>query len=146
MALLRLLQESYYDIIEEADDHLHRAHLRHYCNSPEQKNSLRIKVFLDLIIGSVTNKNIKALIEYTEHTAVERYETGFDLCEVQRAINGLEKAIWKKIASQMQAKDHADALGVISTILGEVKDTLACRYLYCVRQAFSQNKALTYTV
>jgi hypothetical protein len=146
MSLARLLQENYYDIIEEADNHLHRAHLRHYCNSPTEKNSLRIKVFLDLLIGSITNKDLTAILEYTENTAVERFNLGFDLCEVQRAINGLEKAIWKKIAAQVRVQDHAEALGLISTILGEVKDTLSCRYVYCTRQLSHSETKISYSV
>jgi len=134
MTLISILQENYYDLIEEADDHLHRVHLRHYCNSPGQKNSLRIKVFLDLLMGSISSKNLAALLDYTEKTAVERFETGFDLCEIQRAINGLEKAIWKKVVAHMKPEKHAQALEVVSTILGEAKDTLACRYVYCTRQ------------
>ena len=134
MSLVRLLQDNYYDLIEEADDYLHRAHLRHYCNSSGQKNSLRIKVFLDLLIGSIASKNLAALLDYTENTAVERFETGFDLCEVQRAINGLEKAIWKKIVANIKPEKHVEALEVVCTILGEAKDTLACRYVYCTRQ------------
>jgi hypothetical protein len=134
MSLARLIQDNYYDIIEEADDHLQHSHLRHFCNSQAEKNSLRIKVFLDLLIGSIRTRNLAALLDYTENTAIERFETGADLCEVQRAINGLEKAIWDKIVVNMKAEDHAEALGLINAILDEAKDTLACRYVFCARQ------------
>jgi len=134
MSLVRLLHENYYDIIEEADDHMHHSHLRHYCNIHGEKNSLRIKVFLDLLIGAIRTRNLAALLDYTENTAIERFETGADLCEVQRAINGLEKAIWEKIVTSMKPEEHAGALGLINTILDEAKDTLACRYVHCARQ------------
>lgn len=134
MSLIRLLQENYYDLIEEGNAHLHRAHLRRYCNSPREENTLRIKVFLDLIMGSITKKSLKALIEYTEKTAEERFYSGFDLCEIQRALNGLKKSIWKKIVTEFKPDEHADSIALISTVIDEIKDTLACRYLYCTRK------------
>jgi len=144
MTLLRLLRENYYDLIEEADDYMHRAHLRNYSKSPEKKNSLRIKVFLDLLTGCIKTKNMVSLVQYAERTAVECFETGFDLCEVQRALNGLEKAIWKKIVNCIPTEEHAATLGLLRTILGVAKDTLAFRYIYCTRQQAPDKTILSF--
>ncbi|MCB0284585.1 MAG: hypothetical protein KDF60_18525, partial [Calditrichaeota bacterium] len=68
MSLVKLLQENYFEIVEKANEHLHRAHLDHYCNSPRQDNINRINNFLDLMIGSIDRKDLTALIDYTKIT------------------------------------------------------------------------------
>jgi hypothetical protein len=69
------------------------------------------------------------MIAHAEGIARERFEAGFDLWEVQTAFNVLEEAIWVRILKELAPTDFAEALGIISTVLGVGKDTLARRYV-----------------
>jgi hypothetical protein len=57
------------------------------------------------------------------------FESGFDLWEVQTAFNVLEETIWRCILNEMQPEEYAEALGLVSTVLGTGKDTLARTYV-----------------
>jgi hypothetical protein len=48
---------------------------------------------------------------------------------VQTALNVLEEAIWKQITKLMSPAEQAEALGLISSILGSGKDILARTYV-----------------
>ncbi|MCU0372306.1 MAG: hypothetical protein MUE56_03565 [Ignavibacteria bacterium] len=69
------------------------------------------------------------MLSYTEKIAKERFNNGFDLYEVQTAINTLEELIWKKIFCEIKPSKLAETLGLLSTILGSGKDNLARTYV-----------------
>jgi hypothetical protein len=69
------------------------------------------------------------MIQYTEKIARQRYSAGFELFEVQTAFNVLEEAIWKRILRDAEPHDIAEAIGLVSTILGAGKDSLARAYV-----------------
>ena len=48
------------------------------------------------------------------------------------AANVVEEAVWATITSDLSAEVHGYALGLVSTILGAVKDRLACAYVATV--------------
>lgn len=75
------------------------------------------------------------MVQYTERIARQRYLTGFELFEVQTAFNVLEEVIWKRIISQMNPNDVAEAIRLVSTILGAGKDTLARTYVALAARA-----------
>jgi hypothetical protein len=54
---------------------------------------------------------------------------GFDLHEVHTAYNVLEEEIWKVILKDINPNEVGNALGLISTILGTGKETLALTYI-----------------
>ena len=59
----------------------------------------------------------------------KRYTAGFDLWEVQTAFNVLEEAIWVRVFKSVPPDALAEALGLVSTVLGAGKDTLARKYV-----------------
>jgi hypothetical protein len=63
------------------------------------------------------------------HIAAERQQTGHDLSELQRAINALEEQLWNAGMEDAPVNAQGYALGVVSTILGAIKDRLACAYV-----------------
>lgn len=69
------------------------------------------------------------MLEYASKIAEERFQSGFDLFEVQTAFNVLEEIIWKKIINELPPQDYAEALGMISTVFGAGKDMLATTYV-----------------
>jgi hypothetical protein len=69
------------------------------------------------------------MVAHTDSIARERFASGFDLWEVQTAFNVLEEAIWVHILKELPPTEYAEALGLVSTVLGTGKDTLARRYV-----------------
>jgi hypothetical protein len=69
------------------------------------------------------------MIAHAEAIARERFDSGFDLSEVQTSFNVLEETIWKRILKSLPASDYAEALGLVSTVLGAGKDTVARTYV-----------------
>jgi hypothetical protein len=69
------------------------------------------------------------MIEHAEHIARERHAAGYDLFEVQTAINVIEEALWKRILSSVEPNELAHALGMVNAIFGMAKDVLARTYV-----------------
>jgi hypothetical protein len=69
------------------------------------------------------------MITHAESIGRERFNAGFDLWEVQTAFNVLEEVIWTRIIKEFPAAEYAEALGLVSTVLGTGKDTLARVYV-----------------
>jgi hypothetical protein len=66
---------------------------------------------------------------YCDQIAVARFNAGFDVSEVQAAFNALEVAMWRRIVSAEPETDLAEAIGLLSTVLGFGKDALARKYV-----------------
>ncbi len=81
------------------------------------------------LIESVKTKSLIPMMNHAETIATERFASGYDLYEVQTAINELEEAIWKRIFKEIKPDELAEALGIVSTVLGAGKDTLARTYV-----------------
>jgi hypothetical protein len=67
--------------------------------------------------------------EYSAQIAKERFDAGFDLHEVHTAFNALEEEIWNRVTKNISAENLGEALGLISTVLGAVKEELALSYV-----------------
>lgn len=129
MNLVECLNQNQNEIIRTAFDSLLRSNLKHYSSSNANENWLRIEKLFDLTLNSIKDKNLIDMIEYSETVAAERYKMGFDLHEVHTAYNVLEEALWKEILNNIDSKDIGNALGLVSTILGTGKETLALTYI-----------------
>jgi hypothetical protein len=117
------------DIIEAACTAMERTHLEHYERDGVLKTRERIAVLYSLAEKCVKQRNLAPMIAHAEHIATERYTAGFDLWEVQTAFNVLEETIWGKIFKSFPPAELAEALGLVSTVLGAGKDTLARKYV-----------------
>jgi hypothetical protein len=69
------------------------------------------------------------MIDHSGTVARERFSAGYDLWEVQTAFNVLEEIIWQRILRELPPAEYAEALGLVSTVLGTGKDTLARVYV-----------------
>jgi hypothetical protein len=127
--LIQLLKERQNDVIAETMEAIKRAHLKHYEAEGLEMTQQRLKKLYDLTLQSVAEKNVAPMVEYVENIARERFSRGYDLYEVQTAFNVLEEAIWNRILRELQPMTFAEALGLISTVLGIGKDTLARTYV-----------------
>lgn len=129
MQLSSLLEKNKTEIIKEAVDSLQRAHLKSYSRSDEEENKRKLEKLFGLTNQCVMNENLFPMTEYSEKIARERFESGFDLHEVHKAFNVLEETIWKKIISDIEPAELGKALGLVSTVLGAGKESLALTYV-----------------
>ena len=129
MNLSNYLKQNQQELIRTAFEGLLRSNLKHYSSSTANENWQRIEKLFDLTLKSIENKSLVEMIEYSEKVAAERFKMGFDLHEVHTAYNVLEETLWKEILNNIELKDIGKALGLVSTILGAGKETLALTYL-----------------
>jgi hypothetical protein len=129
MKLDEILVNNQTDIINEAFTSLERSHLKHYNTSRADENWQRLAKLFDLTLNGVKTRSLVDMVTYSEKIAKERYESGFDLHEVHTAYNVLEESIWKAIIKEVDQTELAESLGLISTVLGTGKESLAIAYV-----------------
>ncbi len=129
MTLQELLDREATAIVQEAEESIRGARATHYEQAGTEHVHQRLKALYTLTARGVKERNLGPMIAHSETIARERFSSGFDLWEVQTAFNALEEAIWKRILAELPAAEFAQALGLVSTILGAGKDTLARRYV-----------------
>jgi hypothetical protein len=129
MKLYEILINNQTEIINEAFTSLQRSHLKHYESSRADENWQRLAKLFDLTLNGIKTKSLVDMVTYSEAIAKERYETGFDLHEVHTAYNVLEEALWKCIINEVDSKELAESLGLIGTVLGTGKESLAIAYV-----------------
>ena len=129
MKLRDILVNNQTDIINEAFYSLERSHLKHYDSSRADENWQRLAKLFDLTLNGVKSKSLVDMVTYSEKIAKERYESGFDLHEVHTAYNVLEESIWKAIIKEVDSTELAESLGLISTVLGTGKESLAIAFV-----------------
>jgi hypothetical protein len=129
MKLQEILVNNQTDIINEAFYSLERSHLKHYDTSRADENWQRLAKLFDLTLNGVKTKSLVDIVNYSEKVAKERYESGFDLHEVHTAYNVLEEALWKIIVKEIAPSELPESLGLISTVLGTGKESLALAYV-----------------
>jgi len=129
MDINQLLHDQSSDILSAAEAAVARARLAHYEKSGAEHTHQRLKALYTLTARAVKEKNLGPMVAHAETIGRERFEAGFDLSEVQTAFNVLEEAIWVRILKNISPNELAEALGLISTVLGAGKDTLARTYV-----------------
>lgn len=129
MNITQLLQDHSGQILTEAFDALASIHVKSYEQAGVEHTQKRLKALFTLTAHGIKEKNLLPMIAHADAIARERFAAGFDLWEVQTAFNALEEVVWKLIMKKMPPGDQAEALGLVSTVLGAGKDTLARTYV-----------------
>ena len=135
MSLQELLDTRKYDILTQATSALTRAHVSGYERAGEEETSRRLTALYDLTARAVRERNLAPIVAHAETIAAERFKAGFDLSEVQTAFNVLEETIWMRALKELKPEFQAEALGLISTVLGAGKDALARKYVSLATKA-----------
>jgi len=125
MNIAELLHESSTQILEVANQAMERSHPRNYELAGKEQTHQRLKGLFVLTTRAVKERNLGPMTAYAESIARERYAAGYDLSELQTAFNVLEEAIWMHILHTLPAAEYGEALGLVSTVLGAGKDTVA---------------------
>lgn len=135
MNLTQMLLEQSHDIVEEACGAMARSHARNYDKAGPEHIHQRIKALYVLTQRGVKEKNLGPMIAHADAVARERFGAGYDLWEVQTAFNVLEEVIWTRVLRTLAPVEYGEALGLVSTVLGAGKDTLARRYVTLASKA-----------
>jgi hypothetical protein len=129
MNVAELLTRDAADLVEEATDSVLRRHLGHYAAQGRDEVRGHVAALYDRLVACVASKDATAMIEHARAVAEARFASGFDLQEVQTAINVIEEAVWKRILAKLPPEELANAIGLVSTVLGMGKDALARSYV-----------------
>lgn len=129
MSLDALLVNSESSILDEAYAGLQRSHVAHYEAAGEQLTRKRLADLFGLVVDAIRTRNLAQVSEYSEAVAIERFNQGFNISEVQTAYNALEEAMWRQVVGAEPAADLPEAIGLLSTVLGFGKDALSRKYV-----------------
>lgn len=129
MDLSHFLHDRMSATIASAEETIRRAHLRNYEKEEAEHVHQRLKALYVLTVRAVKERNLGPMVAHADTIARDRFNAGYDLWEVQTAFNVLEEVIWSTIMKELPPAEYAEALGLVSTILGTGKDTLARRYV-----------------
>jgi hypothetical protein len=129
MQLDTLLADAREDVIDEAYARLEHSHVVHYERAGEAFTRQALEALFTVVVEAIRTKDLARLNAHVEHLAEERFDHGFDISEVQLAFNSLEVSMWRRLVSDEPLADLAEAVGLLSTVLGYGKDTLSRRYV-----------------
>lgn len=129
MDLVVLLTDRQAEIVAEATEIVQRSRLQRYSEAGPGQATDRLNRLYGLMLTSLQSRNLVPVIDYMTQVAAERFEAGYDLREVQTVINVLEETIWKVVVQSVPTEQLAESLGLVGTVLGAAKDSLARAYV-----------------
>ena len=124
-----LLTSERAEVLDEAFTALKRSRHTHYEKAGDAFTRDRLAELFDLVVTALRERELAPVGAYCEQIATQRFSAGFDITEVQTAFNTLEEAMWRRVADGVPPADLAEDIGLLSTILGFGKDSLARRYV-----------------
>jgi hypothetical protein len=127
VAVILLDAES--QVLDQAQATLQRSHAHHYEAAGDQFTRERLADLFHLVVHAIRDRDLAAMGSYCDQIAIERFNEGFDVSEVQAAFNALEATMWRRVVSTEPEVDLVEAIGLLSTVLGFGKDTLARKYV-----------------
>jgi hypothetical protein len=129
MELETLLSEAETEVLDAAYSSLHGSHVTHYELAGEAFTRQALTDLFRLVVTTIRTRDLAAISGYADGIAVARFNDGYDISEVQMAFNALEDAMWRRVVSVEPPGDLAEAIGLLSTVLGYGKDAVARKYL-----------------
>lgn len=129
MELARMLIEARDEVLDDAYAGLQSTTHAHYEREGEAFTRARLGELFDLVVAAIDDRELAALSAHADSIAAERFTSGFDISEVQAAFNALEVAMWRTVVASTDLAQLAEAIGLLSTVMGFAKDTLARKYI-----------------
>ena len=132
MDLVQVMSEVQVEVLTAARESLERSHLVHYERSGFEQSTERLDRLYLVVVQCLRERRLGPINDYAAAVAGERLTAGFDIVEVQTAFNVLEEAMWRVVIARVPPAELAEATGLISTVLGAGKDTLASTWVSLV--------------
>lgn len=101
----------------------------HYQAAGRDETLRRFETLYDELLDAISSRALVGIVDYAQRLAAERFQSGYDISEIQSAFNALEEAAWTTLCALLQPQDLALSLGLVSTVLGAAKDALAREYV-----------------
>jgi hypothetical protein len=117
------------EIVDEALASLQQQQHVHYASAGDLFTRQRLENLFELVVTAIRDRDVSEVVGFTEQVAQERFTSGFDVSEVQSAFNALETQMWHRLVATQAPEDLAEAIGLLSTVFGLAKDTLARAYV-----------------
>jgi hypothetical protein len=130
---LEVLEQERARIVDAAGESIRHSRTR-YVSAGWDETRNRLEVLYDELLGALSSRDLGAMIDYARRLADERFQSGYDLSEVQSAFNALEEAAWTTLCARLQPEELALSLGLVSTVLGAAKDALGREYVSLASQ------------
>ncbi len=127
MDIHELLAKERAPIIEEAWQSV--VMLTHYERDGKEITRQRVEMLFDHVARAIRIRDLGELLDYSEWIARQRFDAGFDLCEVQTAYFMLEEAIGRRALVRLPPEHVAEALGLVGTAIRRGKDAFARAYI-----------------
>lgn len=127
MTTAMLLESTRDEIIAEAAATAGRT--PHYSVAGEAETTARLDILFDTLVAAVEQRDLTEVLLYARRLAAARFAAGYDLAEVQVAINALEEAVWRRIFAAASPAEVGESLRLASTVIGAAKDVLAQTYV-----------------
>lgn len=108
---------------------------RHYTAACADETRRRLDTLYEHVVASIERRDLAELLAYTRELARDRFESGFDLAEVQAAFNALEEAVWRRIFAGTPPAELPRTLGLVATAFGAAKDALGREWVELATRA-----------
>ena len=135
MSLIDLFEYHQDIILLEVTENMERVQLKHY--EADSENKLRQKMARTYYVfkEAITKESFDPLKKYLERVGEERYASGYELYELQTALDILEECIWKQIDEKLPKNEQLDAFITITKYMSNAKLTLAKVYVFHTKEA-----------
>ena len=117
------------EILDEALQTVRTAHFTHYESWGEELTRQSLGDLYEHIMVSLHHRDLAHIIRHCEALAARRFDSGFDLVEVQSAFNALEQTMWRRVVAAVPPEHVAACVSLLSSVLGAGKDTVARTYV-----------------
>lgn len=125
---LRVLEQERRPTVDASCESLRHSRTR-YESAGQEETRRRIEALYEELLGALSSRDLGSILDYARKLAAERFDSGYDLSEVQGAFNALEEAAWSVLCARLQPEQLALSLGLVSTVLGAAKDALGREYV-----------------
>ena len=129
MTVDAVLEQDQQKILDEAFEALGRSHVKPYESAGESFTRQGLTTLFALVVEAIRKRDLNAINGYAAELADQRFTAGFGVGDVQVAFNALEESMWGHLVAVVPADQLVEAIGLLSTVLGAGKDTLAREYV-----------------
>jgi hypothetical protein len=103
--LLRVLEKERGSIVETACESIRHSRTK-YESAGQEETRRRIEALYEELLGTLSSHDLGNVIHCARQLAAERFESGYDLSDVQGAFNALEEAAWSGLCARLQPEQR----------------------------------------
>lgn len=128
MTLLELIYNKPELIVNESTKNLMRVNLPHYSKFRKEEIEKNFSNLLLAFTKCIENNSADEMISYMNLILNERFAKGFQIEEVEIALNIFEESIWKNIYKNVDEDKQYSAMRLALCILSKAKEELLNDY------------------